>query len=151
MRYVTIDPRVEAMIIAQFGAWVKDYDCLRYGEGYFTAAALDGETVAGFIAVHPQSWIPPLERVSDAFIEVIEVAENYRRMGVATQLVQMMENSAREYGYRQIRAWSSDDKVEALNMWLKLGYCMCAAAMLGESVKPAQAQIPGYYCAKLLS
>jgi hypothetical protein len=51
------------------------------------------------------------------------------------------------------KAWSSDDKTEAIFMWHSLNYCMCPAIMRRRSVikefigKPVQ----GYYVAKILS
>ena len=89
----------------------------------------------------------------DGFIEVIEVAEAYRRQGIGSNLVKFLEEYAASYGYYQIRAWSSEDKTEALNMWRKLNYCMCPAAMLGQNVKKGfeNQQIVGYYYAKLLN
>lgn len=46
-----------------------------------------------------------------------------------------------------------EDKVEALNMWYSLNYCMCHSAMLGQSIAPGleNQQIIGYYYAKILS
>lgn len=151
--YKEIDSAVEAAIIAQFGCWVREYNCLVRGDGCYLVAALDGDRVAGFAALHPKQWIAPLEQYSDGFIEVIEVAEEYQRQGIASRLVKMLEEYAASYGYYQIRAWSSEDKVEALNMWRKLNYCMCPAAMLGESAckEPGKKQIIGYYYAKRLN
>ncbi len=78
---------------------------------------MDRDTVVGFAAIHPQQWIAPLDNYSDGFIEVIEVAKEYRRQGIGSHLVKLLEEFAKSYGYHQIRAWSSDDKVEALHMW----------------------------------
>ena len=150
--YKEIDNQIESAIAAQYGSWVHDYNCLVRGEGCYLVAALDGDTVAGFAALHPAQWIAPLEQYFDAFIEVIEVAESYQRRGIGSTLVKMMEEYAKAYGYYQIRSWSSVDKVEALHMWRKLKYAMCPAAMLGEPVKETDLkQIPGFYYAKLLN
>ncbi len=152
IEYVPIDREIEEWIAAQYGAWVREYDCLQRGEGCFLIAAVDGERVAGFAAAHPERWIEPLTDCWDSFIEVLEVAEPYRRQGVASRLIALLEESARAGGARQIRAWSSTDKTEAIHLWRKLGYCMCPAAMLGESVvaEARGRQIPGYYVAKSL-
>lgn len=151
--YREIDTAIEDAICAQYGNWVHDYHCLMRGDGCYLVAAMDGDVVAGFAAVHPAQWIVPLEQYSDAFIEVIEVAESYRRHGIGSTLVGKLEKFAKSYGYYQIRAWSSCDKVEALNMWRKMNYCMCPAAMLGQSVRKCceNQQIAGYYYAKLLN
>lgn len=150
--YKEIDAVIEKSIAEQYGSWVFDWNCLMQGEGCYRIAAMDGETVAGFAALHPANWIAPLEQYTDAFIEVIEVAADYRRKGVGSTLVSMMESYAKTYGYYQIRSWSSTDKVEALHMWRKLKYAMCPAAMLGEPVKETDLkQIPGFYYAKILN
>ena len=151
--YKEIDTFIEEAIVEQYGNWVREYGCLVRGEGCYLIAAIDGETVVGFVALHPARWIAPLEQHFDGFIEVIEVAEAYRRQRVGSTLVKFLEDYARTYGYYQIRAWSSDDKVGALNMWRKLNYCMCPAAMLEQSIKKEyeNQQIVGYYYAKLLN
>lgn len=151
--YKEIDVDIENAILSQYGSWVHDYRCLKRGEGCYLIAAMDGDVVAGFTALHPGRWIAPLEQYSDGFIEVIEVAKAYRRQGIGSTLVKMLEEYAATYGYRQIRSWSSTDKVEALNMWYKLEYCMCPAAMLGPSVRKGfeNQQIAGFYYAKLLN
>ncbi|MBQ2669037.1 MAG: GNAT family N-acetyltransferase [Clostridia bacterium] len=150
--YKEIDQAIEEKIVKQYGSWVHDWNCLVKGEGCYLVAATDGDIIAGFAALHPAQWIAPLEQYSDAFIEVIEVSEDYRRKGIGSTLVKMMEDFAKTYGYYQIRSWSSVDKVEALHMWRKLKYAMCPAAMLGEPVKETDlTQIPGFYYAKLLN
>lgn len=151
--YREINDAIEDAIVAQYGSWVRDYDCLVRGDGCYLIAAMDGDMVAGFAALHPEQWIAPLEQYSDGFIEVIEVAKAYQRQGIGSTLVKMLEEYAASYGYYQIRAWSSDDKVEALHMWRKLNYCMCPAAMLGQSICEGyeDQQIVGYYYAKLLN
>ena len=151
--YKEIDAAIEDAIIVQYGSWVREYECLVRGDGCCLIAAMDGDVVAGFAALHPEQWIAPLEQYSDGFIEVIEVNKAYQRQGIGSTLVKLLEEYAASYGYYQIRAWSSSDKVEALNMWRKLNYCMCPAAMLGQSVCPGyeNQQIVGYYYAKLLN
>ncbi|MBP3705412.1 MAG: GNAT family N-acetyltransferase [Clostridia bacterium] len=150
--YKEIDPVIEDVIVKQYGSWVHDWNCLVHGAGCYLIAAMDGDTVAGFAALHPAQWIAPLEQYSDGFIEVIEVNQAYRRRGIGSTLVKMPEDYAKAYGYYQIRSWSSTDKVEALHMWRKLKYAMCPAAMLGEPVKETDLkQIPGFYYAKLLN
>ena len=64
----------------------------------------------------------------------------------------MAEEWAKAYGYRQIRAWSSDDKTEAIPMWYALGYGVCPAIMRGESVIKEFAGKPiyGFYVSKVL-
>ncbi len=153
--YREIDSSIEETIVTQYGSWVHDYKCLVKGEGCYLVAAMDTDNgaVAGFASLHPAQWIVPLEQYNDGFIEVIEVAEAYRRQGIGKALVGLLEKYATTYGYYQIRAWSSSDKIEALHMWRRLNYCMCPAAMLGQSIHKDDVpqQIVGYYYAKLLN
>lgn len=151
--YKEIDAAIEQSIIDQYGSWVHEENCLIRGEGCYLIAAMDGDQVAGFAALHPAQWIKPLDQYFDGYIEVIEVAEDYQRHGIGSALVKRLEEYAASYGYSQIRAWSSDDKVAALHMWHKLDYCMCPAVMLGQSVRKGfeNQQIVGYYYAKRLN
>lgn len=66
--YKEIDAAIEDAIIAQYGSWVRDYDCFVRGDGCYLIAAMDGDVVAGFAALHPEQWIAPLEQYSDAFM-----------------------------------------------------------------------------------
>ena len=104
--YKEIDAAIEKAIVAQYGNWVRDCNCLVQGEGCYLVAAMDEERIAGFVALHPAKWISPLDQYSDGFIEVIEVAESYRRQGIGGTLVKLLEEYATSYGYYQIRAWS---------------------------------------------
>ncbi|NLM09813.1 MAG: GNAT family N-acetyltransferase [Clostridiaceae bacterium] len=151
--YREIDKEIEEKIVSNFGKWVKEYDCLHYGDGcYSVAAMLNGQPV-GFISAYPRIYPEPLNHYFDAYIDVIEVDENYRRRGIASKLIKLTEVWAKEYGYHQIASWSSDDKKEAIQMWYALDYCVSPAVMRGQSVikefrdKP----IHGFYVAKILN
>lgn len=151
--YEEFNDVLEEKVIKHFGSWIKDYQCIQKGSGCYAIAALHEDKIVGCAAIHPAQFIPPLEKYFDAFIELIEVDESYRRQGIGKRLIRILEEKARGYGYKQIRAWSSQDKVEALNMWYSLNYCMCPAAMLGQSIAPGfeNQQIIGYYYAKMLN
>lgn len=152
IQYKEIDAAIEEAIVAQYGIWVRDCNCIVRGNGCYLIAAMDNGTVAGFATIHPAQWIAPFDDCFDGFIEVIEVAKKYQRQGIGSNLVRLIEGFAKSYGYYQIRAWSSDDRIEALHMWHKLKYCMCPAAMLGQSARGGyeNQQIAGYYCTKIL-
>ncbi|WP_055665351.1 GNAT family N-acetyltransferase [Desnuesiella massiliensis] len=151
--YKEINQEIEKKIIAKYGNWVKEFNCLHYGEGCYSIAALCDNDPIGFISTYPLYYPEPLECYYDAYIDDIEVDKAYRRQGIATKLIKLTEEWAKNYGYNQIRAWSSDDKIEAIPMWHALNYCMCPAIMRGESLikefigKP----VHGYYVAKMLN
>jgi len=69
-------------------------------------------------------------------------------MGIATELVARTEAWAKKAGLLQIRAWSSQDKVEAIPMWRDLGYGLCPAKIWLEQHNIA---VDGYYVVKQLN
>lgn len=138
--------------VDRFGDYIERYGCLNFGEGFYALGAYDGETPVGFMSLGTGRLIPPLKGEEDAFVDAIEVESAYRRQGIARAMVAMAEDWARQRRFRQIRAWSSEDKVEAIGMWSALGYCLCPALMLGEDREPGAkgGQPKGYYVAKIL-
>ena len=128
------------------------------GDGCYSVAAMCGEQVVGFSALAPARWTPPLEKYGDVLIHSIEVAESFRRRGIGRQLITMLVDWARSSGYRQIRAWSSYESPEALNMWYAMGYAMCPAyepfyenGQVAYEDGKAKGLNPGYYYAKVLN
>ena len=130
-----INQEIEQQIIARWGNWVKEYNCLHYGDGCYSLAAMYDEKPIGFISTYPSQLPPPLQIHRDAYIDVLDVHKDFRRQGIARELLSKTEVWAKAYGYRQIRSWSSDDKSEAIPMWYALGYGVCPAIMRGVSVK----------------
>ena len=76
--YREIDKEIEEKIVSNFGKWVKEYDCLHYGDGVILlqqclmVSRLD-------LFQHTHALPEPLNHYFDAYIDVIEVDENYRR------------------------------------------------------------------------
>ena len=83
---------------------------LHFDDG-FTLVACESERIVGLLAVQ--------HRAGEGFIDIIEVAEGYRRQGIATK---MIESAARRVP--RLRAWSSDDKTAAIAMWKRLGFTL---------------------------
>jgi GNAT superfamily N-acetyltransferase len=118
---------------------------MRLENGFSIVALHEGEIV-GLIAI---SWLllpPPLPETYEAFIDIIEVSEAYQRQGIARQLISICEKRAQERGVYQLRAWSSDDKVQAIPMWKALGFGLCPA-----TVYPRGHEVQGYFVTKQLS
>ena len=143
---------IEDQIVDTWGDWVIKYGCLHYGEGCYSLAALYGGEPVGFISAYPLRFPEPLQEYCDAYIDDIEVREDFRKQGIASKLLLMTEQWAKSHGYRQIRAWSSDDKTEALGMWYAFGYGVCPAVMRGECVVKEFVGKPiyGFYVVKTL-
>lgn len=152
IKFQEIDTNLEQQIIEIWGSWVKDWSCLHYGDGcYSLAAVCDGKPI-GFISAYPAQLPPPLQMHWDAYIDVLDVHRDFRRQGIARELLTRTEQWAKAYGYSQIRSWSSDDKSEAIPMWYALGYGVCPAVMRGVSVKKEFIGKPihGFYVSKVL-
>lgn len=137
----------------KFGDYVIKFNCFHFGEGCFSLGAFSNDEPIGFISTYPEKLITPLENETDAYIDVIEVDSKYHRQGIATALIMRTEQWAKDYGYKQIRSWSSDDKEEAIPMWYALNYCLCPAIMYGVDLSPNPdgSQPVGYYVAKMLN
>lgn len=151
-----MDSSIQEAVIEQYGDWVREEGCLVEGQGCCQIAAVDTDSgqVAGFAALRPGALDRAIGTGDRRLYRSDRGGEGLPKgRELEGQLVERLEEFAAAYGYYQIRAWSSCDKVEALHMWRRLQYCMCPAVMLGQSVRKEFAQQPivGYYYAKLLN
>ena len=105
-------------------------------DGFSILAHRDG-TLLGYISIVWRELPPPLNGRREAFIDFVEVREDSRR------LIAEAERIARSEGVCQIRAWSSQNKVEAIPMWGALGFALYPAGPRDEGDR-------GYYVAKRL-
>ena len=142
IEYKKIDDMILDKIVDEYGEWAKD--CIHIKDDTFTLAAMDGDIPAGFVCVTSRTLAYPLEHLKDAFIEVVEVHEDYRRQGIGQYLIECAEKWAREMGLKQIRTHSSDEAVEAIPMWYKLNYGLC------PHVYSKEEGCAGYWVAKVL-
>ena len=145
INYQEIDVTILEMVAVKYGKTAKDH--IHTENGSYSLAALCGDTVIGFISTYTRNLDAPIGEEKDAYIDIIEVDAEYQRMGIASELVMRTEEWAKKTGLLQIRAWSSQDKTEAIPMWRKLGYCMCPAKIWVEWCKEI---VDGYYVAKKL-
>ena len=111
----------------------------------FSIVALEGEILVGLISVYAKTLSAPLEESFDWYIDILEVSKDYRRKGIASQLVELAIQRAKEAGVYQIRSWSSEDKIEAIPMWKALGFGLCPAITY-----PQGKEVKGYFVAKVL-
>ena len=109
----------------------------------FSIVAHRARQMIGYISVVWRDLPRPLADAKEGFIDFIEVREDHRRRGIARRLVQMAEERAQGNGACQIRAWSSENKREAIPLWKALGFGLCPA-------DPKDEGSPGYYVAKRL-
>jgi GNAT superfamily N-acetyltransferase len=111
----------------------------------FTIVALAVHEPVGLIAVVWRALPPPLPATVEGYIDIIEVRRDYRRRGIASRLVRLAAARAREHGAYQLRAWSSDDKTEAIPMWRTLGFGLCPA-----TTYPRGQVVQGYFVTLVL-
>ena len=121
---------------------------IHFESGSYSLVALYENKPVGFISTYTKKWPVPLTSEKDAYIDIIEVDEQYRRKNIARGLISKTEKWAQDNGFIQIRSWSSDDKLEAIPMWHSLNYCMCPAKIWVEWCKEV---VDGYYVVKKLN
>jgi GNAT superfamily N-acetyltransferase len=111
----------------------------------FSIMALEGAILAGLISVYCKALPAPLLETFDWYIDILEVQKDYRRRGIASHLIELVIQRAKEAGVYQIRSWSSEDKIEAIPMWKALGFGLCPA-----TAYPQGKEVKGYFVAKVL-
>jgi len=137
IHYVNCDERLKIQIGMVMGTTAERH--LHVTDG-FTIIALDEEQPVGIIAVYPRSLPAPLSETIEWYIDIIEVVPLYRRHGIARRLVAMAIERVGKEGAYQLRAWSSEDKLEAIPMWKALGFGLCPA-----TVYPQGQEVRGFY------
>lgn len=106
----------------------------------FSVLAVQDDAPIGLISVCWRALPPPLSGACEGFIEV---RAEFRRRGIATRLIEIALERARARGACQLRAWSSEDKAEAIPMWKALGFGLCPA-----TVHPRGQEVKGYFVTK---
>jgi GNAT superfamily N-acetyltransferase len=139
IEYVEADEALKASIVALWGEVVERH--MHIENGFSIVAMRAGEPI-GLISVYWRRLPPPLPPTVEGYIDIIEVVEGYRRKGIATELVRRSAERARGRGAYQLRAWSSEDKVEAIPMWKALGFGLCPMT---------ERRINGYFVTRPLS
>ena len=138
IEYVDADETMKARLVALWGEIIERH--MHIEDGFSIVPMHAGEPI-GLISVYWRRLPPPLPPRKEGYIDIIEVIEGYRRKGIATELVRLSAERAREQGAYQLRAWSSEDKVEAIPMWKAFGFGLCP--ITGQ-------QINGYFVTKPL-
>lgn len=142
IRYADCDADLKRRVGEAMGEAAERH--IRLEDG-FAFVAMDGETPIGLIAVYRRRLPPPLPETHEGFINIIEVSAAHRRQGVGRRLVEMSIERCRALGLYQIRAWSSEDKSEAIPMWKALGFALCPA-----TEHPRGVEVKGYIVARQL-
>ncbi|MFT3894878.1 MAG: GNAT family N-acetyltransferase [Anaerolineales bacterium] len=134
IQFVDVDNALKDRVMHEWGEKIAQHMHIEDG---FSIVALQENCLAGLISVYWKFLPPPLHDVLEGYIDIIEVHKDFRRQGIAKQLVQLSLERAKEKGAYQLRAWSSLDKNEAIPMWKALGFGLCPATTypLGQEVK----------------
>ena len=122
---------------------------MHFGEDACSVAALHNGKPVGFISCNVRKFEKPMENQKDVYIDIIEVNVNYRRQGIARNLIKQCEEWAKQNGFSQIRSWSSQNKIQAIPMWHALGYCMCPAKIWSHRIG-FENGVSGYFVVKKL-
>ena len=117
---------------------------MHIADGFSILALSDGDPV-GLISVYWRRLPAPLAHTIEGYIDIIEVLAGFRRQGIATRMVELSIEQAREQGVYQLRAWSSEDKAEAIPMWEALGFGLCPA-----TTYPGGQEVKGYFVTRVL-
>ena len=141
--YVKINNELLEKIAVDFDSdWITKFNC--FDSDTYGLAAMSGDIPVGYIFVTSRKLTYPLEHITDAYIDIIEVMDEYQRQGIGQALVIHSEEWAREMGFKQIRTHSNDKAANAIKMWHKLNYGLCPHDYYAEE------GCIGYWVAKVL-
>lgn len=110
------------LIKEQFGESKAAYISLNIDD-YALVALKDGKVI-GFMSTISKPLTSPLEMISEASVEIIEILPEYRKQGIATKLIEQTEKHFTNEGKSQIRAWTLSNNSNYINLWNKLNYCL---------------------------
>lgn len=138
-----VDEALAENIRKQFGQEAFDHLHLEGGKSF---AAKDDDKIIGFISVSCKKMPYPFKKdIKEAYIDIIEVDQNYRRQGIAKKLIEKVTKQTQACGCYQLRAWSSEDKTEAIQMWKSLGFGLHPQEIISEKTGE---KVKGYFVTK---
>ena len=143
IEYKKINNKLLETIAVEFDSdWITKFS--NFDNETYGLVAINEDIPIGYIIVTPRILTYPLEHITDAYIEIIEVMDEYRRQGIGQTLVTRSEEWAKKMGFRQIRTHSNDKAADAIKMWHKLNYGLCPHDYYTEE------GCVGYWVAKVL-
>ncbi|MBN2115569.1 MAG: GNAT family N-acetyltransferase [Anaerolineales bacterium] len=143
IEFVDADEKLKSRVAEEWGEKMARHMHLENG---FSILAMQGKDLVGLISVYWKMLPPPLPETCEGYIDILEVHKDFRRRGIAVQLIDMSLERAKEKGAYQMRSWSSLDKTEAIPMWKALGFGLCPATTF-----PGGQEVKGYFVTKLLN
>lgn len=142
IEFVDADEALRERIERNWGLHVSRH--LHIDDG-FTIAVLHGDTVAGVVSVKWCELPLPFEATREAYIDIIEVAEGFRRQGIGARLVELSLSRAKAGGACQVRAWSTNNRRGVILMWRALGFVLCPTEHMMWGPR-----VTGYFVARRL-
>jgi len=142
IHYLEIDASWKDRMAEEWGQKVACHLCFTDG---FTIIAMHQQNMVGLISVYWRELPPPLAGVQEGYINIIEVRTAYRKRGIARQLIALSIHRAAGHHACQLRAWSSEDKLEAIRMWKQLGFGLYPAVTF-----PGGKEVRGYFVTRVL-
>ena len=145
LHYIECTEAYKEMIKEQYSK--KQYDHILLDSSAYSLVAIIDDKIVGFISTYIKHFSPPLEGMSEGYINILEVHEEFRKQGIATRLIEKTERYFKQTRVSQIRGWSSDDKLEAINLWNELKYSLSPTTIWIEDKKVS---VKGYHFIKKL-
>jgi ribosomal protein S18 acetylase RimI-like enzyme len=143
IQFVNADEALKLRVMEEWGEKTAHHMHLEDG---FSILAMQEEKFVGLISMYWKTLPPPLPETREGYIDILEVHKDFRRRGIATQLINLSFERGKEKGVYQVRAWSSLDKNEAIPMWKALGFGLCPATTF-----PKGQEVKGYFVTKLVA
>ena len=141
--YVHATPELKRRMQEQWASNASDF--VHFDGDHCNIVALTEDKPVALIVAKKRPLSEPLHMLWEAYIDVIEVEPAYQRRGIGTALVERIVAWACERQLAQVRAWSNEDRVEALHLWAKLGFAFSRM----DYQKDGRARY-GFYAAKRL-
>jgi ribosomal protein S18 acetylase RimI-like enzyme len=123
----------------------KAYRHFHLDDGFMIQAIAEGKSI-GLISSYWRELPHPLQETRELYIDFLAVDHAYRRQGIAKALVERTMDRAMLGNAYQVRSWSSDDKLEAIPMWKRLGFGLCPA-----TTYPGSKEVNGFFVVKRLA
>lgn len=140
--YLEADERIRDRVEREWGHKAASHMHLSDG---FSIVALENDILVGLISACWRNLPPPLPDTREGYVDILEVHREYRRKGIARQLIQMACGRAKRKGVYQLRAWSSEDKIEAIPLWRALGFGLCPSV-----AHPQGKEVKGFFVTRVL-
>ncbi|HET6454570.1 MAG TPA: GNAT family N-acetyltransferase [Armatimonadota bacterium] len=120
IEFTPATPELKATIQHHWASNAGDHIAL--GDDCCSIVAIADGRLIGLISAKKRPLADPVAAMSEAWISIVEVHEDFRRQGIGEALVSLVIDWANENGIEQVGAWSESIRTEALLLWWKMGF-----------------------------